>query len=409
MSEEGTSEGSAPPEDGGDGSVPPARTAADSSADQGGGKRKRKIDLKTRLSSVRATGSMATFSPGGDRTSDPLSFPPPPAAGSVPAPRLPGGLPSVSSPFAPPEPEKKPVAQVQTIKVEMGEEVVAARKKASTTTWIVAVLTMVVGGAVGFGLGSSFQAGKAGRDASQNASALLGDVDAAQKTASEMSDALRKARETLKAGEFPADFVKYLKETNIDFAADKFADRKPAGLPKDVLGSLLRYANDVDRFQRQKRRVAGTLENVKEPIEEFFAEQKVKKFKYAVVFDKNKEKQFVASLGLLNDALPIDKPFPEGFKLKVGNQEKEAALFTDAKGAELVGGEKSAAILVDPETTAEFGRGGQIWTQSQALLNELFDLLEGKETNDPNEMAEGLIKNGVALTDGLKKVAAAAR
>jgi hypothetical protein len=405
MSEEGTSEGSAPPEGGETGASPAQTSAADAS--EGGGKRKRKIDLKTRLSSVRATTSIGAIGPGGgDRASDPLSFPPPPATGSVPAPRLPGGLPAVSSPFAPPEPEKKPVAQVQTIKVEMGEEVQEARKKASRATWVVAFLTMAVGGGIGFGLGNSFQAGKAGRDAAENAGALLADVEAAQKSASELSDAIRKAKETLKGGEFPADFPKFLRDTNIDFASDKFADRKPAGLPKDVLGSLLRYANDVEKFQRQKRKVAGQLDAVKEPIEEFFAEQKVKKYKYAVVFGKTKDKQFYAQLGLLNDPLATDKTFPETFKLKVGTTEKEAVLYTDAKGGpQLAEGEKAAGILVDPETTAEFSRGGQVWTQAQAAVSDLYDLLEGKESNDPNEQADGVMKNGTALTTGLKKVA----
>lgn len=378
-------------------------------------KRKRKIDLKSRLSSVRATGSMATMgSPSiGDRKSDPLSFPPPPSTGSVPAPRLPGGLPLVSSPFAPPEPEKKVSAQAQTIKVEIGEEVHAQRKKASKRTFVIASLVMVVGGAVGFLLGSSYQANKAGREAAENAAGLMEATEKAQVSAGEMSDTIRKAEEKLLADEWPADLAKYLKDTSIDYGPDVYGQHKPGGLPKDVLGSMITYANGVDKFQRQKAKVAKLLDSTQEPIEEFFASKKKKSVGYAITVSEAKSKDdetkkwFFGALGEMSEGFGYEDKtkWPDKFKLKFGRDEKEVVLFN---GKDLTGGEKTAAIPLDPDTTATFSRGGQVFFVLRVQVHELYELIEGKESEDPNEHMNGIIKDGKTLVTGLKKVVEAA-
>ncbi len=390
--------------------------AASASSGPGDKKRKRKIDLKSRLSSVRATGSMAAIGgPGvGDRKSDPLSFPPPPSMGSVPAPRIPGGMPSVSSPFAPPEPEKKVSAQAQTIKVEMGEEVVAERKKAGKRLFIVAALVLGVGGALGFLLGSSFQANKAGREAAQNADGLKAAVETAQTAAGDMSDTIRKAEERLLTDEFPAELAKYLRDTSIDFGADVYGQHKPGGLPKDVLGSMITYANGVDKFQRQKRKVAKLLDDTQKVVEEFFASKKKSNVGFAITVDVAKDKDdekkqwFYGSIGELNEGFAWDTKdkWPGTFKMKIGRDEKEVALYT---GDKLTGGEKPAAIPLDPESTAAFSRGGQVFFVLRVQVHELYELIEGKESQDPNEHMNGIIKDGKMLLTGLQKVVEAGR
>lgn len=392
----------------------PSQPAQSAPADK---KRKRKIDLKSRLSSVRATGSMAAMTPSaGDRKSDPLSFPPPPSAGSVPAPKLPGGLmPSVSSPFAAPEPEKKVSAQAQTIKIEVGEEVHAQRKKARKGTFIVAFLVLVVGGGLGFLLGSTFQANKAGREAAENAKGLYDDVVAAQVQAGDMSDTIRKAEEMLATDEFPKDLAKHLTDNSIDFGPEKYGERKPGGLPKDVLGSLLRYANGVDKFQKQKRKIAKLLESSQETVEAFFESKKSKKVSFAVTFTEAKssedesKKFFFGTLGEIDEPFDYEKKdkWKEKFKLKIGRDEKEVLLF--GPDSKMTGGEKPSAVLLDPDSTAEFSRGGQVWLILRSQVHELYELIEGKESTDPNELMNGIIKDGKALEAGLKKVVEAGR
>jgi hypothetical protein len=378
-------------------------------------KRKRKIDLKSRLSSVRATGSMAAIQPsqsGGDRKSDPLSVPPPPSTGSVPAPKLPGGLlPSVSSPFAPPEPEKKVSAQQQTIKVEVGEEIHEQRKKARKSTFLVAGGVLVVGGALGFFMGTSYQANAAGRAAAKQASGLLEDVQAAQTAAGDMSDTIRKAEEQLKQDTYPTELAKYLRDTSVDFGADVYGEHKPGGLPKDVLGSLISYANSVDKFQKQKLKVAGLLDKSQETVEEFFESKETVKAGFAVTFQKAKEgegddkKEFIyGTLGVLSEPFAWENKakWPEKFQLKIGRDESEALLF--GPESKLTGGEKSSAVVLDPETTQQFSRGGQVWFILRSQVHELYELIEGKESRDPNQQLDGIIKDGKTLVTGLEKV-----
>src|SRR5690606_31394735 len=103
----------------------------------------------------------------------------------------------VSSPFAPPEPEKKPVAQQQTIKVEMGEEVQQERKRASKRSAFIALLAALVAGVLAFFVGRTAERGAAGRAAVANAEALANDVIAANEKITAFSDALRQAQEKL--------------------------------------------------------------------------------------------------------------------------------------------------------------------------------------------------------------------
>jgi hypothetical protein len=319
-------------------------------------------------------------------------------------------MPSVSSPFAAPEPEKKVSAQAQTIKVEVGEEIHAQRKKGRKNTFIVAFLVLVVGGGLGFLLGSTFQANKAGRAAAKNAQGLLDDVVAAQTSAADISDVIRKAEEQLTTDEFPKELAKQLRDTSIDFGPEKYGERKPGGLPRDVLGGMITYANGVDKFQKQKRVIAKLLDDSQETVEAFFESKEKKTVDFAVTFvqaksaEDEKKKWMYGTLGAISEPFEYDKQdkWPEKFKMKIGRDEKEVLLFKPE--SKMTGGEKPSAVLLDPETTISFSRGGQVWLILRSQVHKLYELIEGKESQDPNQVMNGIDKDGKQLVAGLKKV-----
>lgn len=368
-------------------------------------KKRRKIDLKSRLSSVRATGSMAARgSSAGERKSDPLSFPPPPTSGGVPAPKLPGvSSPLVSSPFAQPEPEKKVSAQAQTIKVEMGEEVEQERKKLRKKWMIYVGLAAAVMGVIGFILGTTRERGRAGNLAIEGAAALATDVESANETMSGLSDSLRNAVEKLGNDEFPDDLVEKLKATNVDFSAENFRGRSVGGLPAETFNQLLAYTNDVEKLNKQKDTLRNLLTQAKPLVEKYVAGKKKPTVQFAVTFSK-KDKKDVAQLVSLDKPFEVEGDWPDKFTVVSGSgrekEELEAKLF-DGKVTE-----PKVALPVDPETSARFTDLTLLFKLRQALTDTR-NLIEGVESPNPALQSDGLLRHGKNLVENLKKVSLA--
>lgn len=365
--------------------------------------KKRKIDLKSRLSGVRATGGLGSSSSTGDRQSaDPLSFPPPPATGSVPAPALPAGIaaPMVSSPFAPPEVEKKPTAQQQTIKVEMGEEVHAARKKGRKATFLIAGLAALIFGAVGFGMGVTFKGGENKRQAKEHAGTVATKAEEANKTVSDMSDALRKAEESLVNDEFPSDLGEYLKTTAVGFEAKS---KQVKGLPSTAFHLYLEYNTGVEKLNKQKDKVRGLLEGTKKDITIYFKTKKKKEIKFAVVLGQvGKQKKHVAEFLLIKKPFPEEGDWPAEFSVAKGKKDLKVNLFKP-KG-KLVGGDKPTAFVVTPKTSEKYTKGGQMALQLRAAILGMKEMIDGKDHPRPELQIDGVLKDGKDLIDALKKI-----
>lgn len=406
MSEEVTSEGAegvASVEGGSPPTDPPPDPV--SSADDKPKKRK-KIDLKSRLSSVRASGSMAAKPLPTDRRSDPLSFPPPPT-GSVPAPRL-GGMPSplVSSPFAPPEPEKKPVAQQQTIKVEVGEEIVQERKRASKRVALVAFITALVVGALAFFVGKTAEKGTAGRAAVENAETLAGEVAAANEKVTAFSDALRAAQEKLSTDEFPKELAETLKATNIPFDAGNFQGRGVGGLPPQVLNQLIAYTSDVEKLNKQKDALQRLLGQVEKPVTEFIANKDKPKLKYSIVIGKRKDDYF-ADFALNKEPFEQKGDWPGEYTV-LQKGEKGKAKEVEVKrwnGKDAVSGDPVALPLGEESLPEALSDKLSVLKLIQQI-QETKTLIDGNESPIPQQQTDGLLKDGQELVEALKKVGA---
>ncbi len=367
--------------------------------------KRRKIDLKARLSSVKGVGSLPSTT---DRGSDPLSFPPPPATGSVPAPKLPGvSAPMVSSPFAAPEVEKKPTAVQQTIKVEMGEDVMRARKKTQKKYSIYIAIVGLAAIAIGFLLGMTRERGRAGQQAIAGASALAADVDQSNKTMSTLSDALRNASEQLGTDEFPEKLTEVLKTTNVDFSASNFQGRSIGGLPSEVFNRLLGYTNDVDRLNKQKDTLRNLLSAAKPQVLRFFADKEKPKVKFAVMFGTQKKK-LVAELVPIKEPFEVKGDWPAKFtvlqRAKKGTKDVKVSMY-DGKGKP-TGGEAKNALVVEPKSISGFTDLTLIF-KLRVALTDTAALIDGRESPDPNQQTDGLLKNGKRIIEGLKKVSQA--
>ncbi len=365
--------------------------------------KRRKIDLKSRLSSVRGTGAVAATS---DRkSSDPLAFPPPPATGSVPAPKLPG-VPAagVSSPFAQPEPEVKQTAQQQTIKVEMGEEVVAARKKSRKKLALYVGITAVVCAVLGFQLGKIRERGTQGFKAVEGATGLSEDISEANKTMSGMSDAIRGALEALGNDEYPDDLAEVLKSTNVPFSSANFKGRAVGSLPAELLTALLKYNTGVEKLNKNKDLLRNLVGTAKPQVVEFWAQKAKPVMTHAVVFTKNGEK-VTASVGKIKEPFVIKEKWPASFTVIIGAgkkaKEQEAPRY---KGGKFLDGDDKYGIPIDGKTIAKLTIRELVF-KLRFALDDTKNLIDGVESPRPDLATDGLLKEGERLIKELKKVA----
>lgn len=371
-----------------------------------GKKAKRKIDLKSRLSSVRATGTMAAKGGSAERKSgDPLAFPPPPVTGSVPAPKLPGiSAPAISSPFAPEVEAPKPTAQQQTIKVEVGEEIVQERAKAKSRSVWLALLGIVIGLAAGFQVGGVRERGKTGFRAVEGATALSKDVEAANKAMITLSDALLQAVEKLGQEEYPDELAELLQKTNVPFSAANFDGKGVGGLPSDTLTAVLGYTSGVEDLNKQKDKLRNLLGAAKPVVEKFVQQKKKPVVNFSVIF----ERQDVKIVGQL---VPNKEPFdqsaawPDKYKVAVpaGKESKDVDVERYSKGEVIATGDVKLAIPMDEKTVAGLTSFQLVFSLRKALA-DIKDLIDGVQSPDPRLQTDGLLKDGERLIEQLRKI-----
>lgn len=378
-------------------------------------KKKRKIDLKARLSSVRAAGTMAgtTSAPEGQAgpasTDGDAAFPPPPVTGSVPPPRMLSGAGIAPPPgllgTAQAEEESRP-AQAQTIKVEMGPEVLAERRKTRKRMALYGLIAALVTAVFGFFIGSTKAQGDAQRESVRGAQGIIKDVEASAEVLSSLSDVLREAGESLKAEKYPADLADKLKGTHVPFSAEGLSGKKVSGLPGSVLRALLSYAGDVERLNKRKDRLRNILGMAKKPFEEYVTEKKEPKMRFSVVFSPGKK-------GMMAELAPHTKDFlfkedgdwPEKYKVMRLQRGKGAETEVERWKKGDLTGQTPLAIPVDQRTVAAFTSKQMILDMSKAL-KDTKDLVDGVQSQIPAEQTDGLIKDGEQLIAELKKVVA---
>jgi hypothetical protein len=381
---------------------------ADEGAD--GKAKKARIDLKSRLSSVKGAASMPAAGRGTEPSSrDPLSFPPP---ASVPPPAIsPAGVaPLMPSPFAPPpQPEApKPTAIQQTIKVEVGEEVEAERKALKRRATLFAGIGLVAGAALGFLIGGVREKGLQGKKAIAGANALAGDVETANKAMLDLSDSLRAGAEALAADKYPEELVGKLKGIHVPFSAGNFVGKGVGGLPAEALGTLLRYTSGVDDLNEKKDKLRNLLERQKADIEKYYEQKKSPTLGFSVVFSRAGD-NLVAELVPNKEPLPEKGKWPDRYKVvrRAGNEQKDVEAERYIKGDKLVDFQTPIAVPVEPRSVAAF-TAERFIAELQRAFFDMRELIDGKAGPVPGQETEGLIKQGERLIQSLKKIATAA-
>lgn len=367
--------------------------------------KKPKIDLKARLGKGTLSGTPGS-APGSAPGSNPMSS----APGVVPPPIAPppgAGLgPSMApAPFAPrASVGVPPLAQAQTIKVELGEEVHEVQARAKKRAAVGALAAAVIAGVIGFVAGGGSERSARDAKAIEGASSLATDVSAAIEKMKEFDAKLNTAMETLsKKREFPADLVAYLPTLNVDFDAQKLEGKGVGNLPGATFRSLLSFTSGVQDINKGKASLSNLLSLARPQIETALKVGGEPVVSFSVLMMDGPG-------GAWGQVVPLTTPFPVGkgwpaeFEVKRPEVGASGITETAATPKRYAGGEaKGTAIPLDPMTTVAL-TNQEVIRKMVNTMRDMHKTLAGDESN-PQEPVPGLLTVGEQLASDLNKIA----
>ena len=270
--------------------------------------KKPKIDLKARLG--KKTVSAPATGPGGS-IPPPAGIPKPSGIGSgIPAPPFqsaaqtsrPAPMVDASNPYGAMAPAQAPRVEPTSIRIDMSDDVMRAQKGGRTKVMVLAIITAVIGGFVGFTLGGASERGKGTEAAMQGAQDLTKDVEAANKKISDLADSLKSAREKLGKAQFPEDEVSKLGALNIPFAGSNLAGKGIGRFKSDVLTMLTDFASSSAEANASKSELMRVMNGNKKGVQEFLDSQTKPQVRWSVIVGGS-------PLGPIASMQPVPTPF----------------------------------------------------------------------------------------------------
>jgi cytochrome oxidase Cu insertion factor (SCO1/SenC/PrrC family) len=384
-------------------------------------KKKPKIDIKARL------GKTAMGLPAGAAT--PLPTPSsgastPPASGpGAGRPSVPTPAPSAALNLAPPPglspgiplppfgqparraPEPRPSAAQQTIKIEMGEEVEAERKKASKKMAIYAVLAAVVGAGIGFLVGGASKTSEVAKRAQKGAGELEVAVKGANEKLEELRDKINEGLETIKKKQYPDSLTASLNAVVIPFDASYLDNKGVGNFNGPLQKRVFSFTQAITDLNQTKESLTNMLGVAKAPVTKAWKEQENPVVNFSVTF-RGDNKGMVAELIPNKDPFEVGKDWPDSYTILRQERSQAGVKTVEKKANRWKKGDLTATdpvvIPVDPSSVAAFTSEQLVYKLSSALLN-IHDLIEGKK-DDPRNETSGLLKDGEQLVVELRKL-----
>jgi hypothetical protein len=369
--------------------------------------KKPKIDLKARLG--KKTVSAPATGPGG-------SIPPPagipkPSGVGIPAPPFqspsqtsrPAPMVDASNPYGAMAPSVAPRAEPAAIRIEMSDDVMRAQKGGRTKVLVLAIITAILGGFVGFTLGGASERGKGTDAAMEGAKDLTKDIEAANKKIEALADVLKSAKEKLGKAQFPEEEVSKLGALSIPFSGTNLSGKGIGRFKSDVLNGLITFATASAEANDQKEKIQSVLSRNKKGVLEFLDGQKNPVVRWSVIVGGS-------PLGPIASMQPVPTPFliqspdkkawPESFELMDDKKKVVVKRYTKGDAAS----EDPTYIPVDPSTQSLVCPNDVLFSIRRELSG-MEEVLRGNPT--PGEEKVGLLEQGQTLVKRLKQIGAA--
>jgi hypothetical protein len=372
--------------------------------------KKPKIDLKARLGkktvSAPVPGPGASIPPpaGIPKPSVPVQsgIPAPPFQSTVPTARPAAPVVDASNPYGAMQPAAAPVvAQPQTIRIELGDDVVAANRGGKTKVAVLAGITALIGIGIGYTIGGAAERGAGADAAVEGAKLLTKDVEAANAKIAELADLLKSAREKLGKAQFPEDEVTKLGALNIPFDGTNLSGKGIGRFKADVTTMLISFASSAAEANDNKGDLQRVLSGQKKAVQDFLESQTKPKVRWSVIVGGSPAGP-VGSMQLIPTPFPAAEKWPDSFEL-AGDKGKKVVVKRYLKGD--AASEDPTFIPVDPGTQGAVCPDAAV-VRLRGRIGELEEVLRGNPT--PGEERTGLLEAGQTLVKKLKDIGKAA-
>jgi hypothetical protein len=356
---------------------------------------KPKIDLKSRL------GKKTVSSPSGASIPPPVGIPRPSGIPAPPFGSRPASAMDTSNPYAGLDTGAPPPARVepQAIKIEMSDEVRQAQKKQAKKYMVMALFTAVVGGVIGYAVGSGAERGKVADQALRDAGDLAKEIKTAMISAETLADTLKAAREQLQASKYPEAEVTKLGGLRIPFGGDKLGGRNIGRFKKEVSSGLLALTSQAEKVNEQTETVQRFLGGFRKALTENFAQATSPKVQWVAYAEGTSTGPLLTMMAVPEPfAVKADKGWPESIKFKVGGKDVNIKRYTKGDPA----GSDPLYIPVDPASQSSVCPQDIVFRVARQV-QELENLLRGGKDAEGNDES-GFIDAGRALEEKLKGI-----
>ncbi len=387
---------------------------------------KPKIDLKSRLG--KKTAPMPAM--GGSSIPPPMAGTPSAVPGSLPSGGMPGtpmqqrpamsrpsggpgltpsGVPvppfaqpsrpavDPSNPYGAMQPQAVAPARPAAIRIEMGEEVMAARRAGRKKVLILALVAAALGGFGGFAVGGGVERSKGADAAIQGAQDLIKEINASNAEVQKLADVLKSAKEKLSKGQYPEEEVSKLGSINIPFGGKNLAGKGIGRFKAEVVAMLIEYANGATDANSQKEKLQNVLSGNKKGLQELVEQQSKPTVRWAALVSSGPNGPWV-SMQMLPSAFQAKEKWPDDFKITSG---KEQATFKRYTSGNPVNNDSPYFLPVDPGSQGAVCPADVVF-KLRRELGDLETILRGDNT--PGQDRPGLIDAAQKLTDKLKVI-----
>jgi hypothetical protein len=303
------------------------------------------------------------------------------------------------------------MAAPHAIKIELGEEVIAARKQGRSKIMMFAAGTAVVGMILGYALGGGMERRTRQNLALQGAELLSEEIDKANAEIEKLSKILSDAKRELSDGKYPEEEIKALGDVTIPFDGTYLVGKGTGLMSADVNRMLVDFAGSSQKANEQKDRLQRVLGGARKPITEMLAQKDKPKFNWSVFVTRGPH-------GPMAAMQPLPEPFLVSSKEKVKDKKGNMVAYDWPEEFEIPDGDKKVKlerytkgdpiasdpqlIPVDPSSQSLVCASDTMVLLRKEIVN-LEELLKGDKSDPTNEKL-GLIDTGSRLIDRLKSI-----
>jgi hypothetical protein len=332
--------------------------------------------------------------PSGAPQVTPSGVPVPPFAAQ---PSRPAAAMDPSNPYGAMQPQAVAPAKPTAIRIEMGEEVMAAQRAGRKKVLVLALIAAIVGGGVGFTIGGGAERAKGADAAIAGAQDLVKDIAKANAEVQKLAETLKSAKDKLSKGNFPEDEVSKLGSINIPFSGKNLAGKGIGRFKPEVVAMLIEYANGTTDANDQKEKVQNVLSGAKKGIVELLEQQSKPQVRWAVLLSGGPGGPW-ASMQMMPAPFGAKDKWPD--ELKVGSG-KEAQTLKRYTNGNPINNDSPYFVPVDPTSQGSVCPSDVIF-KLRRELNDLESVLRGDNT--PGVDRAGLIDQAQRLTVKLNQI-----